>query len=536
MLILFGLSGMAVRTIASTQESFEHFVSNDFRRDGLAREVQAAADARAVAARNLLLVSEDTDIAVEKNAVAQAHERMQERLGQLRALLQAPDVSAEERKLFESLEQIEARYGVVAQAIVELTLQGQREAAIHKLTYECRPLLAELMRKTSAYVAYIRGLGESNVEAAARAYAAEKTFLLSACGLALAIAAVLAWRITHGLMRALGADPSELRAVARRVAAGELSEIVLDEKVHQSSVLASLADMQVALARIVRRVRSSAETIAASSAQIDSSNTDLAQRTEQQATRLQHSSSTMEQLHGTVVQNAEHAHQATALASTASQSAEHGGQVVREVVQTMEDIAASSRRIENIIGVIDGIAFQTNLLALNAAVEAARAGEQGRGFSVVASEVRVLAQRSAEAAKEIKQLIDASMSKVSQGVTHVQDAGVTMEQLVHEVKSVAGLIAEISGASRAQTQGIGEVTASVSELDIATQQNASLVEEMAGASSSLRDQAKQLMAAVSLFNVNQTAIPGDSGELPNMQYRSMPTSTAAKAFAAPGVV
>jgi methyl-accepting chemotaxis protein-1 (serine sensor receptor) len=165
----------------------------------------------------------------------------------------------------------------------------------------------------------------------------------------------------------------------------------------------------------------------------------------------------------------------------------------------MEDIAAGSRRIGSIIGVIDGIAFQTNLLALNAAVEAARAGEQGRGFAVVAAEVRMLAQRSAEAAKEVKQLIDASMGKVAQGVEQVQDAGATMGQLVHEVKSVAALIREISTASRAQTQGIGEVTVSVSELDLATQQNASLVEEMAGASGSLRDQANRLMDAVALF-------------------------------------
>jgi len=499
MLILFGLSGMAMRTIASTQESFEHFVSNDFRRAGLAREVQAAADARAVAARNLLLVSEEADIAVEKQAVAQAHERVQERLGRLRTLVQAPEVSSEERALFAAMEQIEARYGPVALAIVELTLQGSREAAIRKLSDECRPLLAELMRRTSAYVAYIRVQGDANVDAAARTYVSEKTFLLSACGLALVVAGVLAWRITRSLTRALGADPSELRAVAQRVAAGELSEVALDVGVHHSSVLASLADMQIALAQIVRGVRSSAETIAASSAQIDSGNTDLAQRTELQATRLQHSAATMAQLHGTVEQNAEHAHQATALAATASRSAEHGGQVVGGVVQTMEDIAAGSRRIGSIIGVIDGIAFQTNLLALNAAVEAARAGEQGRGFAVVAAEVRMLAQRSAEAAKEVKQLIDASMGKVAQGVEQVQDAGATMGQLVHEVKSVAALIREISTASRAQTQGIGEVTVSVSELDLATQQNASLVEEMAGASGSLRDQANRLMDAVALF-------------------------------------
>ena len=492
-----------MRSIATTQEGFEHFVSNEFRRAGLAHEVQAAADVRAVSARNLLLVSDDADISFEKSVVVQAHKRVQESLGRLRTLVQAPDVSLEERELFAAIEKIEASYGPVALAIVEMTLQGQRDAAIRKLVEECRPLLAELVLNTSKYVAYIRVLGDSNVDAAASAYLFKKTFLLSACALALAVAGFLAWRITHSLMRALGADPSELRAVAQRVAAGELSEVALDERVHQSSVLASLADMQIALAQIVSRVRSSAETIAAGSAQIDSSNTDLAQRTELQATRLQHSSATMERLHGTVQQNAEHAHKATTLAATASQSAEHGGFVVTGVVQTIEDIAASSRRISNIIGVIDGIAFQTNLLALNAAVEAARAGEQGRGFAVVAAEVRMLAQRSADAAKEIKQLIDASMDKVAQGVEQVQDAGVTMGQLVHEVKSVAALIYEISDASRTQTLGLGEVTVSVSELDAATQQNASLVEEMASASTGLRDQANSLMNAVSLFRTAQ---------------------------------
>lgn len=499
MVVLFGLSGMAMHSIATTQGSFERFLSNDFRRAALAREVQTAADARAVAARNLLLVTDAADIEFEKNAVMQAHERMQDRLGKLQTLVQTQKVSSQERDILAAVQQIEERYGPVALAIVEMTLQGRREAAIRKLTEECRPLLAELTRKTSAYVAYIRDEGDMNVNAAERAYVTQKTVLLSACGLALAIAAFLAWSIIRSLMRSLGAEPSELRAVANRVAAGELTEAVLDNHVPKNSVLASLAEMQAALIHIVRQVRSSAETIAASSTQIDSGNTDLALRTELQATRLQHSSATMEQLHTTVVQNAEIAHKATSLAATASHSAEHGGQVVGGVVQTMEDIATSSRRIEDIIGVINDIAFQTNLLALNAAVEAARAGEQGRGFAVVAAEVRMLAKRCAEAAKEVKQLIDSSIGKVAQGVEQVQEAGVTMVQLVSEVKSVAALISEISAASLAQTKSIGDVTVSVSELDTATQKNAALVEEMAGASGSLRAQATSLMETVSLF-------------------------------------
>ena len=498
-LAIFIISGFAIQGVSATQQAFENFVSNDFSRGSLARDVQSAADARAVAARNLLLVTKISDIEDEKNAVMRFHRKVQDSLERLRALVKDAKVSDEERELFDAVEKIEAKYGPVALAIVDMTLNGQREDAIRKLTDECRPLLAELMLKTNTYAEYIRQRGDENVDAAEKDYRLEKNILLTVCGLALVLASFLALGIIRSLMRALGADPAELRAVAKRVAAGDLSEVVMHPNVHHSSVLSSLAEMQASLAQIVQQVRASAEMIAAGSAQIDSSNTDLAHRTELQATSLQNSATTMSDLHTIVLQNAEHAQQATGLASTASQSAEHGGKVVGGVVQTMEDIATSSRQIENIIGVIDGIAFQTNLLALNAAVEAARAGEQGRGFAVVAGEVRMLAQRSAEAAKQVKQLIDASMGKVAQGVEQVQAAGSTIEHLVKEVKSVAQLIAEISAASVAQTQGIGDVTSSVAELDQATQQNASLVEEMAGASSNLRSQAATLMGAVSLF-------------------------------------
>ena len=321
---------------------------------------------------------------------------------------------------------------------------------------------------------------------------------LSIAGVALGM--LLGGFMTRGIVQPLG----QAVQAARRVAAGDLTgDIRVVTRDETGDLMIALHAMNHGLAAIVRDVRDGCEGIASAASEIAQGNADLSQRTEEQAASLEQTAASMEQLTSTVQLNASHAGQAEQLVTRASAVAVRGGNEVDGVVRTMDAISDSSRRIADITNVIDSIAFQTNILALNAAVEAARAGEQGRGFAVVAAEVRMLAQRSAEAAKEVKQLIDTSMGQVAQGVEQVQEAGVTMAQLVGEVKSVAALISEISAASRAQTQGIGEVTVSVSELDRATQQNAGLVEEMAGASGSLRVQASSLMEAVSLFRTGQ---------------------------------
>jgi len=301
--------------------------------------------------------------------------------------------------------------------------------------------------------------------------------------------------ITRPLERAVEA--------ARRIGAGDLSagiEVGRADEIGQ--VLQALSDMRDALRGVVGQVRSSADSITVASSEVAQGNADLSSRTEQAASNLQQTASSMEQLTGTVRASADSAAQANQLAASAASVAARGGSVVSQVVSTMDDINASSRKIADIIGVIDGIAFQTNILALNAAVEAARAGEQGRGFAVVAGEVRSLAQRSAEAAKEIKALIGASVDKVASGSQLVQDAGSTMQEIVASVQRVSDIIGEITAAAAEQSQGIGQVNSAVNQLDRMTQQNAALVEQSAAAAASLREQAQRLAGAVASFKLD----------------------------------
>ncbi|RCW69481.1 methyl-accepting chemotaxis protein [Pseudorhodoferax soli] len=310
--------------------------------------------------------------------------------------------------------------------------------------------------------------------------------------------ALFAWYISRTLRRRVRLS----RAVAESVRDGELGLQVHDlERDEFSPLLAALRDMQLSLSRVVSDVRSSAESVASASVQISQGNSDLSQRTEQQASTLQTTAASMEELSAAVRQNADSAVQANQLAQGASAVASRGGDVVGQVVETMKGINDSSRKIVDIIGVIDGIAFQTNILALNAAVEAARAGEQGRGFAVVASEVRSLAGRSAEAAKEIKALISASVQRVEQGSQLVDQAGTTMAQIVDAIQRVTDIIGEISAASSEQSKGVGQVGQAITVMDHATQQNAALFEESAAAAASLSTQAQNLVHAMAVFRL-----------------------------------
>jgi methyl-accepting chemotaxis protein len=292
------------------------------------------------------------------------------------------------------------------------------------------------------------------------------------------------------------------KRAAQIIAEGDLSQSIdAQGRDELADLLRSLAQMQDSLRSLVGQVRSSSDSIGTASTEIATGNQDLSARTEQTASNLQQTASSMEQLTGTVKQSADSARQANQLASSAAEVAARGGVVVSQVVATMEDINASSKKIADIIGVIDGIAFQTNILALNAAVEAARAGEQGRGFAVVASEVRSLAQRSAQAAKEIKGLIGASVEKVEGGSRLVADAGQTMKEIVGSVQRVSDIIGEITAAASEQSEGIGQVNGAVTQLDQMTQQNAALVEESAAAAESLKEQAVRLAQVVATFRL-----------------------------------
>ena len=345
-------------------------------------------------------------------------------------------------------------------------------------------------------------LSDNENKASHETYASARLALIMMVIVALALgtgAAVLITRsITLPIVRAV--------QVASTVAAGDLSSrIVVRGNDETAQLLRALARMNDSLAQIVGQVRASSESIATGSAQIATGNADLSQRTEEQASNLQQTAASMEQLSGTVKNSAATAGHASELAAGASAAAVKGGEMVGTVVYTMQAIAASSKKIADIIGVIDGIAFQTNILALNAAVEAARAGEQGRGFAVVASEVRSLASRSAEAAKEIKSLIGASVEKVEAGARQVDLAGAAMGDIVSQVQRVSGLIAEISSAAGEQSTGIGQVGDAVAQLDHVTQQNAALVEESAAAAESLRTQAANLAESVRVFTLAEPA-------------------------------
>jgi len=377
-------------------------------------------------------------------------------------------------------------------------------AAAQKLLFgDSRKAFAGAIDALTGMWEYNEQLGEKAAKDSQAAYRIAMLMLSLLSGMVCILGICTAWFITRSITRPI----NQAVKVAQTVAAGDLSsQIEVTSQDETGQLLTALKAMNDSLASIVSNVRQSSDSIATGSAQIATGNADLSQRTEEQAANLQQTAASMEELTATVKQNSDTARQANQLADSASDAAAKGGVVVGEVVSTMEAITASSKKISDIISVIDGIAFQTNILALNAAVEAARAGEQGRGFAVVASEVRILAQRSATAAKEIKTLIGESVEKVETGSRLVGDAGKSMQEIVSQVKRVNDLIAEISSASVEQTQGISQVGEAVTQLDQVTQQNAALVEESAAAAESLKHQAANLAEVVSVFK-----LAGDMG-------------------------
>ena len=497
-LLVLASSLLGLQAAAGAQGAFDRFIHGPAQRMALANGVAHATNARALAARNLVLSTDPAQMAAAQRAVEQAHNEVQQGLKALRAHAgQAADPQV--RDLVEAIAAVEAQYSPVALDVVAKALAGQREAAIAKMNSECQPLLAQVQRATGAYLDHGRQRGEQEVQGASAQYDAARALLLGKLVLAVFTAAGLGLWITRGLMGALGAEPDALSHAARRIADGDLSPLPGAAEAPARSVLASMAAMRDNLAGIVAQVRQGSDSVAMASAEIARGNLDLSGRTEAQASALQQTATSMHALNSTVRLNADNAREADALARGASEVAQQGGSVVADVVQTMKGISESSRRIADIIGTIDGIAFQTNILALNAAVEAARAGEQGRGFAVVAGEVRTLAQRSAEAAREIKSLINASVERVEQGSALVGEAGATMTEVVAAIGRVSGIVGEISSASVAQHNGVSQVGQAVSQMDQATQQNAALVEQSAAAASSLQQQASQLVQAVARF-------------------------------------
>jgi methyl-accepting chemotaxis protein len=375
---------------------------------------------------------------------------------------------------------------------------------------ESEALLKEsraLEKVLQSMVAYSDQHARDSMEAAASTFETSRLLMVLMALAGIVISVGLGVAVARLLSRQLGGEPGYAAEAVGRIAAGDLTQAVQAKSARSGSLLFSIGRMQDQLTHVVTRIKGASDAIATASGQIAAGNQDLSSRTEEQASSLEQTAASMEELTSTVKQNADNARQANQLALSASEVAVKGGDVVGQVVDTMASINASSRKIVDIIGVIDGIAFQTNILALNAAVEAARAGEQGRGFAVVASEVRSLAQRSGAAAKEIKGLIDDSVGKVNRGSALVGEAGKTMEEIVGSVRRVTDIIGEITAASQEQSTGIEQVNQAIAQMDQVTQQNAALVEEAAAAAQSMQEQAASLVDAVSVFRLEAGAQP-----------------------------
>jgi len=492
------LGGLAIYKVVGVQRAFSTVMDDRYVNVRVANDIKLGNNDVSQALRNLFIMSEPADIKAQYDIIGGSSKRANENMDKLKQNL----TSDAGKTAYAKLAEARAAYRAPRDHTIELLRAGKMDEARIALVKEVRPVQIAYMDRIEDLIALQDKLmDESGAEVNASVQSTKVT-VASLLAAAFALACVLAVWIIRSTTRPI----VEAVGIARAVAAGDLAmEIRADGRNETGLLLAALHEMKTRLATTVGEVRRNAEGVATASAQIAQGNNDLSSRTEQQAASLEETAASMEELNATVRQNADNARQANQLAAAASTVAIQGGEVVGEVVGTMKGINDSSKKIADIIGVIDGIAFQTNILALNAAVEAARAGEQGRGFAVVASEVRSLAQRSAEAAKDIKSLISASVERVEHGTALVDRAGTTMQEVVTSIRRVTDIMGEISAASTEQSSGVAQVGEAVTQMDRATQQNAALVEESAAAAESLKTQADRLVEAVAVFKIGHDA-------------------------------
>ena len=501
LLLMLAMGALGALELLRTNQRLQVLVEVVNKRSEQARNLVDVINTLSVQARTIALLTEIPGIDAEKKAIDQTLLQLDAVQGRMKELLAQGEQDAEAEILLDEIVATGRKAVPMFMEAVQSGLDGDNIAATMALTTRVRPVESAWRSQVADFVKLQSQRADAAVAdaASARDRALAGTALLMAVALAAGI--LVAWRMVRGIQQPL----AQALAVAERIADGDLTATVrIDRSDELGRLLQAVSAMQDRLRTVVGEIRDACESIHVASTEVASGNTELSQRTETAATSLEATASSMQQLTETVRHSAESATQANGLAESARTVATRGGEAVSKVVTTMDQIQDSARRIADITGTIDGIAFQTNILALNAAVEAARAGEQGRGFAVVAGEVRNLAQRSAEAAREIKTLIGSSTERVESGATLVKSAGSTILEVVSSVESVSAIVGQISGSAADQSRDIADVSRSVAQLDSVTQQNAALVEQSAAAAESLREQAGRLADLVRGFKLQAT--------------------------------
>ena len=531
--LLIVVTGVAVVKVSRIDQALRDNNNIHVQVQRYAINFRGSAHDRSIAVRDVVLSPTPAERDKEIATIAALADFYAQSATPLEKLVNRVGAPPELAPLYAGIRSAEAQAVASTQAIIEQVKAGNPEAA-QLLWTQAKPQYVQWLAAINKLIDFKEARIQEANHSAMQEADSFLSVMFTALALALVLSAAVAWSVARSIVRQLGAEPVALAEVASQVAQGDLQPVAGTAQAEPGSVLASLGAMQASLASVVGQVRQASNAVTVGSEEIAGGNIGLLQRTEEQASNLQHAASSMEQMTASVKNNADSARQATQVATLASEAAHKGGAVVAQVVSTMGEITASSHKMADIIGVIDSIAFQTNILALNAAVEAARAGEQGRGFAVVAGEVRALAGRSADAAREIKGLIDGSVAKVEQGARLVEDAGATMTDIVQQAQRVASLIAEISTATAEQTDGIAQVGEAVAHLDRSTQQNAALVEQSAAAAQTLKQQAAQLAQAVSVFRLGLDSAASSNVYVSTQRHPGVPGRTASAAPRLPG--
>jgi methyl-accepting chemotaxis protein len=502
-LLLVITVAIGIGKVATLHAGTTFIVQNKLPKIETAHALLEYVDAIAIALRNMMLIANEDDRKRQEQVIMDAGKTVDALMERMEGAIVTPEGKA----LLAKMLALRGTYQDCQNQLLALIRAGKDDEAKTYLAKELRPVLVAYKEILLAMIEHETAAVARTATEAEQTYVDSRNQMLGLGALALVLATVTGWLITRRLLKQLGGEPDYAAGIAGEIAAGNLGVKVAVGANDNSSLVYAMDAMRAQLAGVVREVRASTDLITTASGEIAAGNQELSVRTEQQASALEETASSIEELTATVRHNADNARQANQLAVSASSVAAQGGAVVTQVVETMESIAAAGKNIVDIIGVIDGIAFQTNILALNAAVEAARAGEQGRGFAVVASEVRVLAQRSAAAAKEIEGPIDHSVEQTGAGTRLVSEAGLTMNQIIDSVRSVTDIMGEITTASAEQSAGIAQINMAVVQMDQVTQQNAALVEEAAAASASaaMQDQALSLAKAVGVFTLGSGA-------------------------------